>query len=146
MTFVCLYCAQIRQLPSKSGSGTTMRHKAEGKDKCQRSPGPAANPPPGSMEPWVKAWTADEDVLRSKHPSNRRYGRCNHEFNVCVTVDATGTATHLASTHGTNELRASNCSAKTPTTPGASPEAPQHAKAVPSPTKLSAPPRERTKS
>ena len=118
---VCLYCAQIKRLPSKSGAGTAVRQKAEGEDKCQQSPGLAAVPPAGSMEPWVKTWTADADVLRSKHSSNRRYGRCNHEFNVCVLVDATGIATHLASTHSTKELRASNCSAETPTTPTSSP-------------------------
>ena len=40
------------------------------------------------------------EMLRSKHSSNRKYGRCNHEFNVCVHLDgATGVTTFVVGAH-----------------------------------------------
>ena len=101
--------AQTSRLPSKSGSGTTLRQKSEGEDRCEDNAPPADSPPPGSTEPWVKTWVPNADVLRAKHGSNRKYGRCNHESNVCVIVDKRGTSSHVASTHGTSQLPPSNC-------------------------------------
>ena len=88
-----------------------MRQKAEGEDVCEDDALPAAAPPRKSTEPWVKTWVSNADVLRSKHSSNRKYGRCNHEGNVCVMVDnGSGKETHVASTHATSKLPPSNCS------------------------------------
>ena len=91
-----------RRLPTKSLTGTTMRQKVEGEDKCRDDGQPtAAYPPRGSLEPWADHWTPNADVLRSRHTSNRKYGRCNHDANFCVMVDAaSGAVSHIASTHG----------------------------------------------
>ena len=92
-----------RLLPQKSGSGREHRERVEGNDRCDddAAPGPAAYPPESSTEHWARTWTPNADVARSRHHQNRRYGRCNHEHNVCVMVDpATGEMHHTASFAG----------------------------------------------
>jgi hypothetical protein len=113
------------KLPKKSGSGTGQREQVEGTDRCNNdAPGPAAYPPHGSAEAWANSWTPNWDVLRSKHSQNRKYGRCNHEHNVCVMVNpASGEMHHTASFIGSKlgppgpggrktELPPGNCSAR----------------------------------
>ena len=116
---LCLSSNATRRLPAKSEQGTLARTRAEGADRCDDDAPPAAFPPKLSREPWAERgkWTPQRDVLRSKHHSNRKYGRCNHEFNVCVHVEpSTRQPTHWASAyaiaHGSlaMELPASNCS------------------------------------
>jgi len=79
-----------KRLPGKSKDGTAARAKAEGVDRCDDDGAPPALfPPSRSREPWAQPgmWTPTKDVPRSKHHSNRKYGRCNHEFNVCLHSD-----------------------------------------------------------
>jgi hypothetical protein len=88
-----------RQLPSKSSSGTAARQRAEGSDRCSDDAPLAAAPPRASTETWANRWHMDSEALSSRHTSNRRYGRCNHDQNICVLASATGNATHLAAMH-----------------------------------------------
>ena len=102
-----------RDLPTKSSSGTSARQKAEGHDRCHDDAPYAAAPPQKSTEPWVKSWTANADVLRSRHAQNRKFGRCNHDGNVCVQVDSSGMIRYMASSRtssATDAAPASNCS------------------------------------
>ena len=95
-----------RRLPTKTGAGTSSRTKVEGDDRCDDDAPPAEYPPDLSREPWVGKWTPNKDVLRSKHNQNRKMGRCNHEFNVCVHVDRSGAVSHWASAFAAPDVAA----------------------------------------
>ena len=97
-----------KELPTKSATGTVSREKAEGKDQCRDEEWNAAPPPQQSMEPWAKTWTPNAEVLRSKHSQNRKIGRCNHESNLCVNVDASREVKYLVTNKG-HALHSSNC-------------------------------------
>ena len=77
-------------LPTKSAQGNVARLKAEGADRCTDDQPFAAMPPRGSHEVQVKKWTGVNDTLRSKHTTNRKFGRCNHAGNVCIMLNASG--------------------------------------------------------
>ena len=96
----------MERLPTKTGAGTSSRTKVEGDDRCDDDAPPAEYPPDLSREPWVGKWTPNKDVLRSKHNQNRKMGRCNHEFNVCVHVDRSGAVSHWASAFAAPDVAA----------------------------------------
>mmetsp|Transcript_23888 Transcript_23888/g.61036 ORF Transcript_23888/g.61036 Transcript_23888/m.61036 type:complete len:381 (-) Transcript_23888:142-1284(-) len=85
----------VKSLPAKSGRGSSARLQAEGRDRCSDDQPYAVYPPRGSPEPWVKKWMPFNDTLRSKHFSNRKYGRCNIASNVCTMLNGTGHAVDL---------------------------------------------------
>lgn len=92
-----------RKLPGKTADGTRARASLEGEDRCDDAAPFAAYPPTASREPWKSRWTPDQEVLRSKHSQNRKTGRCNHEFNVCVQVDDRNQVSHWANVHALPE-------------------------------------------
>ena len=71
-------------LPQKTARQSLIRRFIEGRVRCSSAPKHAARPPVGSPEPWVRAWTPNADVPSSRHTTSRKYGRCNHPDNVCV--------------------------------------------------------------
>ena len=76
-----------------------VRAAREGEDRCSNDQPVAAMPPRGSPEHWAHGgrWKANNESLRSRHTSFRRFGRCNNELNVCLHLDAQGTATRQLS-------------------------------------------------
>ena len=73
-----------KNLPAKDVHGDRQRVSVEGAPRCSDDQPPTLMPPRLSKEHWVRLWNPQAETPRSRHASNRRYGRCNHEHNVCV--------------------------------------------------------------
>ena len=96
MCFKRLFTASkvVKALPGKTSKGGAARTRAEGIDRCTDNQPLAAYPPRGSSEAWVGKWQPSGETLRSKHSSNRKYGRCNHGGNVCIALNSSGQTIH----------------------------------------------------